>query len=994
MRSSFQILIGILLFLIPIIGCSNNNANPFAPENPIGSVTPSIDNVSSPQTHLWGFYDCYFDLPSKTISAILNRNAMFATNVVNFLNKNAAGLAFKIYDTPIDPGGTFIDVDIDVKLTHPFPGMSQYNGYDVRGIFMGNGSSEMAYNPDLIYAAKGTTDQVMYDYDLSDSSKDPYPGLAGLPDGYTRWWNPTEFSTISALFGYTPGKAASPGYTASGTLNPYKYFADDLSPDDNLWSFLGFTTGHGVFSSGHQNTRNYYLRFPTPNPGIKFSYAVVASWKGTQPADHPANQPEAVGVSVNVTPDVYYVNPSNNGGNLILDISVFDWDSVLSAGKMEDYNLIIESSVLSSPATFSSMIPTVPGSQIQTYHLEIPADNVVSPTGNEFWVIIEDQNNDYTNPYGIVSLAGYDKLAAFFRYNLPLKETGNTPPVISGITDDIAPDGLNAVVSSSNTAVTYSVNYTDPDVGQDHTIKWYIEDATVTDPSDPPDTMPFNWSLKTSGNYKIWVKVNDGFGDVQSGPYNIGMIGPGWARTWGGSGDDEGRAVAIDSSGYIYVAGYFNSNVDFDPGAGTASKTSTGPNGWSDCYLSKFDPGGNFQWVQAWSGTVSTFPFSIVIDSTDNAYVLGVFSDKLDVNPSPSIDDFRTSAGSWDIFLTKFNSSGTWLSAITIGGTGGEMPACLSLDGSDNVYVTGMFQETADFDPSGAMASLVSKGSMDCFVAKYNSSLGYIWVRGWGGTDSDRCEGVAISGSDAVYTTGTWNTTVNFDPYGSSGGPYEFTSNGASDVFLSKFNLQGDFQWAKTWGGTETDMSGGVAADAAGGAYVAGGFYSQVDLDPGAGQNICTPVGGWDTFISKFDTSGNFSWGHGWGGTNADEGYFIASDSAGNAYVEGRFEYSAADPNIDFNPDPGKTDYHVSAGGYDAFINVFNPDGDQQWASTWGGTNYDECEGVIIDSLGVIYATGMFSGTADFDPGPGVYSRTSYGTFDAALLRLLPGGQW
>jgi hypothetical protein len=73
---------------------------------------------------------------------------------------------------------------------------------------------------------------------------------------------------------------------------------------------------------------------------------------------------------------------------------------------------------------------------------------------------------------------------------------------------------------------------------------------------------------------------------------------------------------------------------------------------------------------------------------------------------------------------------------------------------------------------------------------------------------------------------------------------------------------------------------------------------------------------------------------------------------------------------------------------------VFAPDGDQLWAATWGGTSYDECEGVAIDALGVIYATGMFSGTADFDPGAGVFNRTSNGTFDAALTRMFDGGHW
>ena len=143
-----------------------------------------------------------------------------------------------------------------------------------------------------------------------------------MPDGYTRWWNPSEFTT-PGLFGYTKGSDATPNYVGTGTLNPYKYFADNLGVADDLWTFLQSTSGHGVFSAGSSNARNYYLRFPTPSPAVKFNYAVVANWKGVLPANHPSNAPEAVGLSVTVTPDLYYASSSDKGGNLTLDLSVF-----------------------------------------------------------------------------------------------------------------------------------------------------------------------------------------------------------------------------------------------------------------------------------------------------------------------------------------------------------------------------------------------------------------------------------------------------------------------------------------------------------------------------------------------------------------------------------------------------------------------------------------------------------------------------------------------
>ena len=396
-----------------MLGCAGN-PGPLAPS--ALSTSDSIPHAS--QTHLWGYYDVYVDIPSQTATAILNRQAMFTANVVNFLNGKAAGLSFHINGTPVT--STYIDIDIDISITHPFPGMSQYNGYDVRGVFMGDGSKSLSYNPKLKYAVLGT-DQYML--------PDPTDSFGG-PDGYTRWFNLPEFSGGGMpLFQYTQGKMALPGFAGTATLNPYKYFADNLLTTQDLWSFLNANSAqHGVFSAGATNTRNYYLRFPN-GKGIKYGYAVIASWKGVTPADHPANAPEAMALSVTDSSDVYYIDPTTKGGNIKLDVGVWDWDSQLSAGKMEDYKLIVESTVLNSPATFSSMTPTGGGSFYSTYHVEIPADNVQSSGGNEYWVILEHKGFDYTNPYGIPNSANTDPLAAFFRYDLKVSSTQSTKPV-------------------------------------------------------------------------------------------------------------------------------------------------------------------------------------------------------------------------------------------------------------------------------------------------------------------------------------------------------------------------------------------------------------------------------------------------------------------------------------------------------------------------------------------------------------------------------------
>ena len=421
MQRLFPILLFISLSTV-IAGCMGNKIDPISSDakNIKDFLIGSIDRANSyAQNHLWGYYDVEIDLESQTATAVLNRNAMFTANVVNFLNGNPPKLSFHINSTPMGPD--YVDVDIDVSITHPFAGLTQYNGYDVRGVFMGDGSGMLDYNSDLDYPVNGI-DQIML--------ADPDDGVGGA-DGYTRWFNRTEFSTGGMpLFSYTPGNMASPGFKGNATLCPYKYYADGLGKDDDLFAWLDENPEkHGVFSAGATNTRNYYLRFPTAK-GVKYGYAVAANWGGLEPEFHPSNAHEAVAVKIVDNSTVYYAGPSDKGGKLIIDASIWDWNTELSAGIPEDYKLIVESTVLSSPYEIPDMTPIGGNENYSTFHVEIEADNVTGISGNEFWVIAECLSDDYKNNFGVTNLAGDDPLAAFFRFDLDVSSApGNHDPV-------------------------------------------------------------------------------------------------------------------------------------------------------------------------------------------------------------------------------------------------------------------------------------------------------------------------------------------------------------------------------------------------------------------------------------------------------------------------------------------------------------------------------------------------------------------------------------
>ena len=376
---------------------------------------------------------------------------------------------------------------------------------------------------------------------------------------------------------------------------------------------------------------------------------------------------------------------------------------------------------------------------------------------------------------------------------------------------------------------------------------------------------------------------------------------------FGGTSGDVGYSIEVDSSGNVYTTGYFNGTVDFDPGAGTSNLTSAGG---ADAFVSKLDSSGNFVWAKGFGGTSGDYGNSIAVDSSGNVYTTGYFPGTVDFDPGAGTSNL-TSAGGADAFVSKLDSSGNFVWAKSFGGALNDVGYSIAVDSSGNVYTTGYLQGTGDFDPGAGTSNLTSAGDADAFVSKLDSSGNFVWAKSFGGTSGDYPNSIAVDSSGNVYTTGSIAGTVDFDP---GAGTFNLTSAGGADAFVSKLDSSGNFVWAKRFGGTLSDYGQSIEVDSSGNVYTTGYFNGTVDFDPGAGTSNLTSAGTNDVFVSKLDSSGNFVWAKGFGGTSGDVSTSIAVDSSGNVYTTGYFNGT-----VDFDPGAGTSNL-TSAGGADVFV--------------------------------------------------------------------------
>jgi hypothetical protein len=338
-----------------------------------------------------------------------------------------------------------------------------------------------------------------------------------------------------------------------------------------------------------------------------------------------------------------------------------------------------------------------------------------------------------------------------------------------------------------------------------------------------------------------------------------------WVKRIGGAASVDDTSLDVDSNGNVYTTGSFRGIVDLDPGVITFDFIS-GP--WWDIFIQKLDSNGNFVWAKTIGGQDIDSPNDIEIDANNNIHIVGYFTETVDFDPGPGVFNLTcvgAGVGGDDAFILKLDENGNFMWARDIGSLTAHTISAIAngvtVDADGNVYTTGDFSSTVDFNPGAGVFTLTAGGTRDMFVQKLDVNGNFLWAKQmgqpggqWlGATEGDK---LAVDADKNVYITGSFRQTADFDP-----GPdlLLFTSVSYNDGFIQKLDMNGNLIWAKQIGGNNGDGGYDIVVDSNNMIYTVGVFRETVDFDLGSGVFNVTSAGDGDAYVLKLDQCGSNS---------------------------------------------------------------------------------------------------------------------------------------
>lgn len=381
-----------------------------------------------------------------------------------------------------------------------------------------------------------------------------------------------------------------------------------------------------------------------------------------------------------------------------------------------------------------------------------------------------------------------------------------------------------------------------------------------------------------------------------------------WGKQLGGTGFQSLSDLVTDPAGNVYVFGYFNGTMDMDPGPGTVNLMSAGSD---DLFVGKYSPAGNHLWSCKFGGTGTEQNYGFDLDSDGDPVIHGYFQNTVDFNPGPGTFNLTAAVGG-STFVVKLQDDGTFDYAIAMGAIYGNQ---LRTDASDNIYITGLFWGTIDFDPGPSVFNMSAAGfGNDAFVLKLSPTAAFNWAGKIGGSGAEQGTDLVMDPDNNTITIGGfYDNTIDTDP---GPGTANLNTAGGIDAFLVQWNAAtGAFLWSKSIGGLGYQAILAIDQQPDGALHLAGSFEQTADFDGGPGTANLTSAGGTDIFKASYSNTGAYISAEKIGAGNGDGAQSIRLDASGAILLCGYF-----DGNVDFDPGPAAFNLNSAFTGWDGFV--------------------------------------------------------------------------
>jgi hypothetical protein len=396
-------------------------------------------------------------------------------------------------------------------------------------------------------------------------------------------------------------------------------------------------------------------------------------------------------------------------------------------------------------------------------------------------------------------------------------------------------------------------------------------------------------TVNANGGYDFFVLKLDSTGNLL------------WVKDFGSNSsiyDEEANDLVLDANNNIYITGSFRGQIDFDPGPAVYNMSSGGGLGYGSptMFILKLSTNGDFKWARCPGTYMGNSGASITVDN-GAVYTTGSFAGDMDLSMG-SGSAIVNNIDQNDIFLVKLDTIGNYLWGKAIGGTEDQNGKGVAVYGGD-IFITGVFKDTVDFDPGAGTAILSANASNDlenAFICKFNASGNLTWAKQIGDNPFSNVQGsnLTIDNTGNVYLTGNYRGAVDFDP----GAGTQIDSNFRQSIYAVKVDNNGNLIWynaLRAYSNSSVNQGNAIALDASNNVYLTGTFHDSIDTDGGVGVNKLVAIEYTDIFMVKLDANGNHAWGEQLGGTNnvydIDAGFDL--QVAGNEiYFAGTFENS------------------------------------------------------------------------------------------------------